>query len=86
MQPSREKACHSHSALTTVLQNASEHLEGRQPEGVAAVLDAECAEEVAVHGEHDETPSKCSNTLSARVRHTGDLESKGDGCESKNGV
>jgi len=86
VQLSREKGCHSHSFLTTVLQNASKHLEGRQPEGVTAVLDAESAEEVAVHGEHDETPGQCSNTLSARVRHTGDLESKGDGCESENGV
>lgn len=64
----------------------SRYLEGRQPEGVATVLDAESAEEVAVHGEHDETPGKCSNTLSARVRHTGDLESKRDGCESQDGV
>jgi hypothetical protein len=65
---------------------ASKHLEGRQPEGVAAVLDAESAEEVAVHGEHDKTPSKCSDTLSARVCHTGDLESKRDGCECEDGV
>jgi hypothetical protein len=62
------------------------HLEGRQPEGVAAVLDAESAEEVTVHGEHDKTPGECSDTLSTRVCHTGDLESERDGCESKDGV
>jgi hypothetical protein len=61
-------------------------LEGRQPEGVAAVLDAESAEEVAVHGEHDETPGECSNTLSTGVCHTGDLESERDGCECEDGV
>lgn len=63
-----------------------DHLERRQEEGVATVLDAESAEEVAVHGEHDKTPSKSSDTLGARVCHTGHLESKRDGCESKDSV
>jgi hypothetical protein len=86
LQPPRKKACRNHNFLTTAQQNASKHLEGRQPEGVTAVLDAESAEEVAVHGEHDKTPDKCSNTLSTRVCHTWDLESKRDGCKSKDGI
>lgn len=64
----------------------STHLERRQPEGVATVLDAESAEKVAVHGEHDGTPGKSSDTLSTRVCHTRDLESKRDGRKGKNGV
>ena len=70
----------------TVEQKGGSHLERRQPEGVATVLDAESAEKVAVHGEHDGTPGKSGDTLSTRVCHTGDLESKRNGCKGKNGV
>ena len=62
------------------------HLERRQPKGVATVLDTESAEKVAVHGEHDGTPGKSSDTLSTRVCHAGDLESKRNGRKGKNGV
>jgi hypothetical protein len=86
VSPSHESAFHNHNFLTRAQQNASKHLEGRQPEGVTAVLDAESAEKVAVHGEHDKTPGESSDTLSTRVCHTRDLESERDGCECENGV
>jgi len=62
------------------------HLERRQPEGVATVLDPEDTQEERVHAEKDSTPNKDCDLLLARIRHPGDLESKADGGERENAV
>ena len=62
------------------------HLERRQPEGVATVLDPEDAQEEGVHAEKDSTPNEDCDLLLAGICHPGDLESKADGGEGENAV
>jgi hypothetical protein len=62
------------------------NLERRQPEGVAAVLDPEDAQEERVHAEKDGTPDEDCDLLLAGIRHPGDLESKADGGEGEDTV
>ena len=62
------------------------HLEGRQPEGVATVLDPEDAQEERVHAKEDSTPDQDSDLLLAGICHPGDLESKTDGGEGEDAI
>lgn len=62
------------------------HLERRQPEGVATVLDPEDAQEERVHAEEDSTPNEDCNLLLAGICHSGDLESKADSGKGENTV
>jgi len=61
-------------------------LEGRQPEGVATVLDPENAKEEGVHAEKDGTPDHDCDLLLAGICHPGNLESKADGGEGEDAV
>jgi hypothetical protein len=61
-------------------------LEGRQPEGVATVLDPEDAQEERVHAEKNSTPDEDCNLLLASICHPGDLKSKANGGERENAV
>ena len=58
--------------------SSSPRLERRQPEGVAAVLDSEDAEQEGVHAQKNGTPEEDSNLLSAGIGNTRYLESQAD--------
>jgi hypothetical protein len=61
-------------------------LKGRQPEGVATVLDPEHTQEEGVHSEKDSTPDEDSDLLLARVRNARNLECQTDGGEGEDSV
>jgi hypothetical protein len=61
-------------------------LERWQPEGVAAVLDPEDAQEEGVHAENDSTPNEDRDLLLAGIGHSRDLESKTDGGKGEDAV
>lgn len=61
-------------------------LERWQPEGVAAVLDAEHTEEERVHAEEDDTPDEDCDLLFACIRHSRNLEGKADGGEGQDPI
>jgi hypothetical protein len=68
------------------LSSGSSLSEGREPEGVATVLDSEDAEEERVHAEENGTPDEDSDLLLTGIGHSGDLESKADGGEGEDAV
>jgi hypothetical protein len=68
------------------LSSGSSFSEGREPEGVATVLDSEDAEEEGVHAEENSTPDEYGDLLLAGIGHSGDLESKADGSEGEDAV
>lgn len=61
-------------------------LERRQPEGVAAVLDPEHAQEERIHAEKDSTPDENSELLLAGVGNARNLQGQTDGGEGENSV
>jgi hypothetical protein len=61
-------------------------LKGRQPEGVATVLDPEHTQEEGVHSEKDSTPDEDSDLLLARVGDARNLQGQTDGGEGEDSV
>lgn len=64
----------------------SSRLEGREPEGVATVLDPEDAQQERVHAEENGTPDEDSDLLLALVGHARHLQSETDGGEGEDAV
>jgi hypothetical protein len=64
----------------------AERSEGRQPEGVATVLDPEHAQEEGVHAEKDSPPDEDCDLLLARVGDARNLECQADGGEGEDSV
>ena len=61
-------------------------LERWQIERIATILDAEHAEQEAVHQEHDASPKHHRHLLTFRIRHARDLESERDGRERQDPI
>ena len=84
-----DSACDRDAVLsyTKICQaNPGPRLERRQPERVASTLDAEHAEQEAVHCQDDSTPDEDGDLLGARVCHTRDFEREADSREGENAV
>lgn len=60
--------------------------ERRKGEGIACILDAEDAEEEAIHDEQSTAPCENSDTLGLRVGNSGDLDSEGNSCKAQDTI